>query len=371
MDRSALRRWAADTVLAAVVAYIGLHGTSGAGRLQASSTPVGALAYTLVIVAAASLVVRRRWPLVTLAVVAVATSVYLYQGYPYGPILISLLVAVYTMARWCSIRTAAIAGAIVIAFLAVHLITGRGVSGGLLSVVPVSAWVVVPFAVGAVLRVRLQMVGRDRQEWARRHADEERLRVAQEVHDVVGHGLSAIAMQADIALHVLPRQPDHAAVALTAISRTSKEALDELRATLSAVRREGGPDARAPLPGLARLDELIARMSDSGVPVVVESTGERRQLPPAVDLAAYRVIQESLTNVLRHAGPASVTVGIGFEAEEVAIEVLNTGSAVTAPVVEGHGILGMRHRAEGIGGSLRAEPVAGGGFHVSARLPTT
>jgi signal transduction histidine kinase len=370
MDRSALRRWTADTVLAVAVALVGLHGTTSAANLQGETAAIGPTTYALVIAAAASLLVRRQWPLVTLALATLLTSVYLYLGYPYGPILIALLVAVYTVARWRPVRIAAIAGGVALAFLAVHLVTKRGVSDGLLGVVPLSAWVVVPFAAGAALRAHRQAVARERDEWARRHADEERLRVAQEVHDVVGHGLSAIAMQADIALHVLPRQPDHAVVALAAISRTSKEALEELRATLSAVRRDGA-DARAPLPGLARLDELIARMSDSGVPVVVESTGERRPLPPAVDLAAYRVIQESLTNVLRHAGPASVTVRLGFEPEEVTIDVRDTGSAATAPVVEGHGILGMRHRAEGLGGSLRAQPVARGGFHVSARLPTT
>ena len=369
MDRLALRRWTADTVLAVAVTLVGLHGTSSAANLQGETGVIGRTTYALVIAASATLVVRRRWPLVTLALATVLTSGYLYLGYPYGPILIAPLVAVYTVARWRPVRTAAIASAVAMAFLAIHLITKRGVSDGLLGVVPLSAWVVVPFAAGAALRAHRATVAREREEWARRHADEERLRVAQEVHDVVGHGLSAIAMQADIALHVLPRQPDHAVVALTAISRTSKEALDELRATLSAVRRDGDPDSRAPLPGLARLDELVARMSDSGVPVAIESTGERRQLAPAVDLAAYRVIQESLTNVLRHAGPASVTVRLGFEPEEVTVDVLNTGGAVAAPVVEGHGILGMRHRAEGLGGSLRAEPVAGGGFRVSARLP--
>jgi signal transduction histidine kinase len=304
--------------------------------------------------------------LATLAITTLATSAYLFLGYAYGPILISTLIAVWTVARWCGTRTAVIANGIALAFLSVHIFVGRGSGGGLLGVVPASAWVVVPFAGGIALRLHRESVARDRDEWARRHADEERLRVAQEVHDVVGHGLSAIAMQAEIALHVLPRQPGHAEVALAAISRTSREALDELRATLAAVRSE---DARAPLPGLARLDALVARMPDSGVPVTVESTGERRPLPPAVDLAAYRVIQESLTNVLRHAEGASVTVRLEFEPEQVSIDVLDTGSAGHGTVVDGHGILGMRQRAEALGGWLRAEPAAGGGFHVAARLP--
>jgi signal transduction histidine kinase len=365
-----MRRWTADAVLAVALVVLGVHGTRSAADLQTGFAPIGTLAYTLVVVAAASLVVRRRWPMFTLAVATLATSAYLYWHYPYGPILVSLLVAVYTVARWRGVRTAAVASGVVMGFLAVHVISKRGVSGGLLAVVPVSAWVVLPFAVGVMLRVYQESMTRSRDEWARRHADEERLRVAQEVHDVVGHGLSAIAMQADIALHVLPRQPEHAAVALAAISRTSKEALDELRAALSAVRQDEGADARAPLPGLARLDALITRMADSGVPVVVESTGRRRPLPPAVDLAAYRVIQESLTNVLRHAGPASVTLRLGYDAEQVSIDVLDTGNLGGGPLVEGHGILGMRQRAEALGGSLMAQPLAGGGFHVAARLPT-
>jgi signal transduction histidine kinase len=369
MDRRALRRWVGDAVLASAILFVGLHATRNATNLQAGSTPVDALAYTLVIVAAASLLVRRQWPLVTLAITTLATSAYLYLGYAYGPILLSTLVAVFTVARWQPTRTAVVANGAALVCLSLHIFTGRASSGGLLGVVPASAWVVVPFAAGIAIRLHRESVARDRDEWARRHADEERLRVAQEVHDVVGHGLSAIAMQAEIALHVLPRQPGHAEVALAAISRTSREALDELRATLAAVRREDLPDARAPLPGLARLDALVARMSDSGVPVTVESTGERHPLPPAVDLAAYRVIQESLTNVLRHAGPASVTVRLAYEPEQVSIDVLDSGTTGRGPVVDGHGILGMRQRAEALGGWLRAEPVAGGGFRVAARLP--
>ena len=365
MDRRAIRRWVGDAVLALVVGYVGVHGTIAAQHFQPESRSVDTLGAALIIAAAVTLVLRRRWPLVTLALVAVATSTYLEFGYAYGPVLLSLLVAVYTVARWRSLRTAVIACGAAVVFLSVHLVAGQRPNNGLLGFIPLSAWVAVPFAVGVALRLSIDAAARSRAEWARRHADEERLRVVQEVHDVVGHGLSAISMQAEIALHVLPRQPEHAAVALTAISRTSREALDELRVTLDAVRRD---DERAPLPGLARLDALVARMSDSGVPVTVQSTGERRPLPPAVDLAAYRVIQESLTNVLRHAGPATVTVRLGFEPDEVSIDVLDTGRA-NGPIQAGHGIAGMRRRAEGLGGSLSAEPAAGGGFHVAARIP--
>jgi signal transduction histidine kinase len=365
MDRRALRRWVGDAVLAVVVGYVGVHGTIAAQHFQPESRHLDMLGSVLVVAAALCLVVRRRWPLVTLALVALVTSTYLEIGYAYGPVLLSLLIAVYTVARWHTVRTAAIACGAAVAFLSVHLFAGQRPNNGVLGFIPLSAWVVVPFALGVTLRLSIDAAARSRAEWARRHADEERLRVAQEVHDVVGHGLSAIAMQAEIALHVLPRQPEHAEVALAAISRTSKEALDELRATLAAVRQD---DTRAPLPGLASLDALVARMSDSGVPVTVESTGERQSLPPAVDLAAYRVIQESLTNVLRHAGPATVTVRLGYEPDQLRIDVRDTGRA-NGPIQPGHGIAGMRRRAEALGGSLQAEPAAGGGFHVAARLP--
>jgi signal transduction histidine kinase len=362
-----------DAVLAAAVFLVGLHGTSAAAAIQGDTGALTTWTYVLIGVAAFSLVGRRYWPLATLAVVTVANSVYLVLGYPYGPILISLLIAVYTVAVRCPTRTAAVASAGALAFLAGHNIIRNGMSRGLLGIVPASAWVVVPFACGVLLRMHKEAIARRREEYARQHADEERLRVAQEVHDIVGHGLSAIALQAEIALHVLPRRPEHAEVALAAISRASREALDELRATLAAVRRDD-PDAitdetRAPLAGLARLDALVARMSDSGVAVTVESTGERPELRPAVDLAAYRVIQESLTNVLRHAGPAAVSVCLGYESDAMTIDVRDTGRG--GSFVDGHGITGMRQRVEALGGTFAAGSGANGGFHVGARIPLT
>lgn len=321
-------------------------------------------ALALAVLAAVSLAMRRAWPLVTLAVVVVATSVYLVLGYPYGPILISVLVAGYTVARHLPLRRAAIAAAAAIAFLLVHAFVRLGVGPGLYGILAGSAWIIVAFVIGISLRLYRENVERDRAEWARRHADEERLRVAQEVHDVVGHGLSAIQMQADIALHVLPKQPGHAAVALAAISQTSREALDELRVALAQVT---GGDGRAPLPGLARLTSLVERTSLSGVPVRIETSGTPRTLPGAVDLAAYRVVQESLTNVLRHAGAAAVTVEVGYGAEEVTVRVRDTGRG--GAVGPGQGIDGMRERVLALGGSFAAGPAEQGGFHVTATLP--
>jgi signal transduction histidine kinase len=228
------------------------------------------------------------------------------------------------------------------------------------------AWVIVPLALGLGVRVGRESVARERAEELRRHAYEERLRIAQEVHDVVGHGLAAINMQAEIALHVLPKRPEHAQTALQAISRTSKEALDELRATLTVLRRDG--DVRL---GLARLDEIVARLEGAGVPVTVTVRGARRSLPDDVDLAGYRIVQEALTNVLRHAGAAPATVQVEYRPDTVTIEVIDTGGAPAEPNTDGHGLAGMRERVAALGGQFEAGPRADRGFRVYACLPTS
>lgn len=316
-------------------------------------------------VAAASLALRRVWPLVTLAVSVGATSVYLALGFPYGPVLLTVLIAGYSVARQLAVRTALISAVVAAPAVAAHaFVTVTGVPR-MVAILFSSTWIAVAFAAGISLRLRAESLARDRVEWARRTADEERLRVAQEVHDVVGHGLSAIAMQADVALHVLPRQPEQAAAALAAISRTSKDALEELRVTLAMVRRE--PDDRAPLPGLARLDAMAARTTQSGLPVRVEIVGTARTLPATVDLAAYRIVQESLTNTLRHAGPATVVVTVRYEDAGVSVDVSDTGRGGTSE--PGQGIAGMRRRAESLGGSFTAGPGGQGGFRVAAWIP--
>jgi signal transduction histidine kinase len=353
-----------DAGVAAVAVVVMVEGT----RHVAPGRP---WAIVLAVLAAVSLVARRRWPTATLAATTVATSSYLALGYPYGPILLTLLLAGYTAARKLPLRRAAYASGVALVFLQVHLFIGSGVNAGVIGIVPGSAWIVLPFALGVTLRLHGESVARGRAEWARQHADEERLRVAREVHDVVGHGLSAIQLQAEIALHVMStKAPGDAAElatgSLAAISRTSQEALDELRVTLNVLRQES--DDRSPLPGLARLDALAARTSRSGAPVRVETTGSPRPVPGPVDLAAYRVVQESLTNVLRHAGPATVTVRVDYLSDAVSVEVLDDGRG--GPAEPGQGIAGMRQRVAALGGSLSAGPHERGGFRVTARLPT-
>jgi signal transduction histidine kinase len=358
---------ALDVPLALLLLAIGLVGTSGAATFQ-HRDPVDGLAYVLVAIAALALAGRRIWPLATLAVTAAATSAYLILGYPYGPIQISLVVAVFTVAQRLPLRVSAVACGIATVALVAHGYVGDS-DADPIGVLPFSAWTVVPFAVGVVVRVSLEANARARAEQVREYAYEERLRVAQEVHDVVGHGLAAINMQAEIALHLLPTRPQQADEALSAISRTSKEALDELRATLTVVRRSDPSGVRAPTPGLARLDDLVDRMAGTGVAVTVEVTGPPGDLPAAVDLAAYRLVQESLTNVLRHAGPASAAVRVSQEPDQLTVTVTDTGRGAAPPEAGGHGIVGMRERVTALGGTFEAGPGPAGGFRVQGRFP--
>ncbi|SNT65247.1 Signal transduction histidine kinase [Asanoa hainanensis] len=371
--RGAARRWVADGLVTAFLLLIGAFGSHFAQENQQATgtlrTPLDALAYGLIFAAAAVTLVRRRWPVSTLAVVAGMTAAYLIIGFPYGPILITLAVVIYTMAEEVPLRRAAwlCGGAFVL--LALHAFVPftdptNTKFGGLL---PAAAFVAVPFAIGVTVKVSREAVQRSRADEARRIADDERLRVAQEVHDVVGHGLAAINMQAEIALHLLPRKPEEAEAALTRISLSSKAALDELRVTLSVLRSRG---ERAPAPGLAQVPALRDRLAESGLPVSLSVVGSAFELPLAVDLAAYRVVQESLTNVLRHAGAASAAVVITYLPASVEAEVTDTGRGGVVGDVPGHGLQGMRERVTALGGTLTAGPLAAGrGWRVHASLP--
>jgi signal transduction histidine kinase len=356
----------ADTALAVAIAVLAVGVTAVSDAFSAEDRRVGALAIGLAAVAGLVLAVRRRYPLVTLAVVTVACTTYLLCGYPYGPILFTYFVAVYTVARHLPWSRSVPAAAVALVVLLTHLATNDAAFDGFLGVLPGSAWAIVPFALGLVVRLQREAVARERAEEVRRHAYDERLRVAQEVHDVVGHELAAIKMQADIALHLLADKPEQAETALVAISRTSTEALDEVRSTLAVVRRED--DSRVPAPSLARLEELRRRMAESGMRIDLTTTGSPRELPVAADLAGYRVVQESLTNVLRHGTGNAATVRISWEVDGVVITIANPSSAAQAGS-GGLGIPGMRRRVTSLGGTFSAGPTADGRFEVRARIP--
>ena len=193
--------------------------------------------------------------------------------------------------------------------------------------------------------------------------------MAQELHDVVGHGLAVIAMQAGVALHVLDRDPGKARESLEAIRAMSRESLDGLRTELAQLRAGAGDvPERRPLPGVADLALLVQRVREGGVDVRLEVTGRLDGLPTDVGAAAYRIVQESLTNVLRHAGADAATVVVRAADAQLEVEVVDRGSG-GAPGADGSGIRGMRERATSLGGTVEAGPASGGGFRVRAVLP--
>jgi signal transduction histidine kinase len=358
----------ADIALGALLLLIGVVGTLRADAIHGERS-IDGFGLALVVVAALLVTVRRRWPLGTLLASAAVTSTYLAVGYTYGPILLSFLVSVYTLARYRPLSVSLPAAAASLAALFVHLFTNDLALSGFLGVIPASAWVVVPFAVGVTVRTIQASAAQARSEAIRQRVDDERLRVAQEVHDVVGHGLAAISMQANVALHVLPKDPSQAETALEAISRTSAEALEELRATLATVRRTDGELPRTATPGLAQIEELCGRMRVAGVTVDLHVDGDRRVVPPAVGVAGYRVVQESLTNVLRHGEVAAATVRVGYDDDAVTLTVLNPARHVK-PRADGLGLSGMRERVESLGGTFAAGATGDGQFEVRAHIPT-
>lgn len=364
----------ADSFLAVTTGVLAVIGSQWGGA--AGRHPFDPTGYALVAAAVGPIVVRRTWPGWTLAFTVVATSVYLGLNYPYGPIFFAPGIALYTVAAAWPWRRSVPAGAAAIVAIGLAQLLGTApaqVPAGIVHLASYQAWLLgLPFAAGLVMRVWRESGRRDREEAGRRLAYEERLQVAREVHDVVGHGLAVINMQAGVALHVLERHPEQAAEALKAIKQTSKDALEDLRATLALFRQpDSANGARRPAPGLDQLDSLVATMADSGLSVEVQVTGGRVKLPAAVDLAAYRILQESLTNVLRHAGSASATVRVDYRTDQVGLEVRDRGRGRGARDVRdgGHGIVGMRERATAIGGSLDAGPRADVGFQVRAVLP--
>ena len=353
-----------DGLLAAALLVFGLVATPLATAHQPGTVRLDALGYALIVAASAVLALRHRWPVGVLALSTAAITAYLFRGYAYGPVLLVFSVAIYTVAARLALRLSAAAAGAALVALSTHVFVPHPHNPGVGGLLPATAWVVVPFALGVTVRLNRADAARARLDAARRIADDERLRIAQEVHDVVGHGLAAIHMQAEIALHLLHRRPEQAQAALTAISRTSKQGLDELRATLTAVRHG---DDRAPAPGLAQLPALRDRLAHAGLPVTLSVAGGG-PVPAAVDLAGYRIVQEALTNVLRHAGATGAAVRVEHTAGAVEVEVTDSGIGGT-PAPGGTGIAGMRERATALGGALTAGPRPGGGFRVHAVLP--
>jgi signal transduction histidine kinase len=370
-------RWLFDARLALPPLVIGLFGTAGAAHGQPDAPrDLDPLAYVLVLLAAGSVAVHRRAPWAAVAGNTVAVGLYLALGYPYGPVLLSTLFLAFGLALGLPRRQALTALAAEVAALVLATVVrlaGPGDGDGWWRLAGTwLVWLVVLAAVvalGATARVRRESAAGVREAQARRAVSEEQLRMAQELHDVVGHGLAVIAMQAGVALHVLDKEPEKVRESLLAIRAMSRESLDGLRSELAVLRAgTAGAAERRPVPGLADLGVLVDRIRAGGIDVRLVVTGDEQDVPTEVGAAAYRIVQESLTNVLRHAQTDEARVRVAVSERELVVTVEDSGRGAAADV-EGSGIRGMRERAAALGGALEAQPAPRGGFAVRAVLP--
>ena len=336
---------------------------------------LNAAAVVLLALGPAALLLRRAHPRAVLAFVFAVTLLYVSLGYLQGPNYVSLVVAfVATVISGDRLapRVAVVAGWALFLWLPAAL----GVTGvpGVLPALAIAAWLLVLLAATEALRGRRERAVASRQareQEAQRQADEERLRIARELHDVLAHNISLINVQSGVALHLIDEQPEQARVALSTINQASADALREVRSALNVLRGTREQPPREPTPGLARLDELVARAAGAGIEVSLEVQGQRRPLPAGVELAAFRIVQESLTNIVRHAQATAAAVQITYGSGELIVEIDDNGRGVNADGSRagGSGIGGMRERAVALGGVLEAGPRSAGGFRVQARLP--
>jgi len=362
-------------------------------------TDFGNLGYVLLIVSGLALAGRRRWPVQVFITTALASLAYYAIGFTDGPGWIALFIALYTLTAYGDgRRSLAIAGAGITALSIGWLMSAAGIQ-------PRAAigWVffriaasVMAAALGESVRSRRVIAAEalerarqaelTREEEARSRVGAERLRIAREVHDTVAHAIAIINVQAGVTAYLLDKRPERARDALVTIEQTSAQALHEMRAVLGVLR---DPDnGRVPQPGLGQVSELTAMAREAGLDVKLDVTSPAAPLPSAVDHTVYRILQESITNVIRHAGRTRVTVALDCGADVVEVRVTDEGALDRSgdvagspqppagpvnggPAEPGRGIAGMRERCELLGGELTAGPRPCGGFEVRARLPLT
>jgi len=386
------RQWALVRVVAVV-----LTGLFWVAEIAVSGpvTPAGpwwtVVRYLAAGAACASLIFRRRFPVAMLGVAggsaALSSALAGHLGAGHGGFvaLVPVALAVYTVVVTTARRVAlAAVGAAVAAIEAGAFVAAGGPDGAIVLSAPVLAgfgWLAAENVRARRAHVRgvIERAAEREREQARRAGAEERVRIARELHDVVAHAMSIIAVRSGVARMVLDVRPDEAREALGIIEGTSRQALAEMRLLVGVLRdADAGhlqPD-RGPAPGLASLPELVTHVGQAGVSVGVQVEGEPRSLTPGVDLCAYRIIQEALTNVVRHAAPATAELMLRYRPDEVVIEVTDNGAAQlkASPPARtgdgaGHGLAGMRERVAVYGGELVAEATASG-FRVLARIPT-
>lgn len=349
-----------------VVTGFVLGATSGASRWQPGAAPMTPLAGAWLAATGLTLLAVHRFPLTVFLVTTASAFGYYASGLPGGPVIVVPTIALFLLTRQRGPLTAGITGAaaLTVVYLT-HIVTSGSFAlafgAGFLAV-----WLVAVVGVGTAVRYQLDALAARREqadEHRHRVAEQERLRIAREVHDVVAHSLAMINVQAGVAAHVADRRPEQAKEALLNIKSASASALNDLRATLAVLR--SGED-KAPAPSLAQAGELLDHARDAGLAVDVH--GNAGRLPAPVDAAAYRILQESLTNVVRHADqPSHVDVRFDRRPGSFTLRVRDDGRGTARPA-PGHGLRGMGERAAALGGRCTAGPVDGG-FEVCAELP--
>ncbi len=361
-------------VLPLAVAVFTLVGTGFAQQYGTGLRMLDVLGRVLLLAGPLALVVRRWNPPVVFAGIAGVLLIYLAAGYPFGPVPLAAFVALgTTVGRGYRRAGYTLAAVTFAAVLVVHVLRYPHLGFPLTGASGWLAWVAAYVAAVELFRTR-----RERREQAkavlaeaeRRRGSEERLRIARDLHDVLGHHVSLINVQAGVALYLMDDDPEQARSALTAIKQSSRDLLREMRSTLGVLRGVDEEPPHQPVAGLARLDELVEATRAAGLPVTVEVSGEPRELPPSVDTAAYRIMQEALTNARKHAGPAEASVLLTYTEDGITMRIDDDGTGPVGGSDGGNGLPGMRERAAALGGTLTAGPRPGGGFRVDAHLLT-
>ncbi|MBD0689425.1 sensor histidine kinase [Streptomyces sp. CBMA123] len=352
--------------------------------------PVDPATCLLALIAAAAVFFHRRHPRAVVAVTLLSTMMLTWTSPRLTPMLATpLLLALYFLAVRTD-RATALRASILTAVLLTGISLVFGPGGPIGERISVLAWALLPGALGdsirnrrahlAAIEERAERAERTREEEARRRVADERIRIARDLHDVVAHHIALANAQAGIAVHLMDNHPVQAREVLSHITDATGSALQELRATVGLLRRAEEPAPLEPAPGLDRLPELINTFERAGLPVRLTVEGEPRSLSPGVDLTAFRIVQESLTNVAKHAHGADAEVTLSYSGSRVAVSVANgrpssPGRPRTAllpppaPGESGFGLIGMRERAGAIGGRLTADRRPDGGFLVTAELP--
>ncbi|MFE7045874.1 sensor histidine kinase [Streptomyces atratus] len=368
--------WPSTILLGAVV----MVGSTIAARGQMDErAPLDIFARLLLFLAVAVLLLRHRHPVLAVFGSSAAAMIYLAAGYPYGPVFLAVAVGCFSAvvsghrrAAWTAVGMVWLGHVLVAHWLYRWLPPSDDHPAAWGQELGVAAWVVAIIAAAEFVRVRREQWADQRAEREaaeQRRADEERLRMARELHDVLAHSISVINVQSSVGLALLDSDPEQARTALTTIKAASKEALGEVRQVLDTLRTPGDAP-RAPAPGLDRLPELVEQAAGAGLTVTVETDGVRGAVPPGADLAAFRIVQEALTNVVRHSGSRTAQVRIGYGPARIRLRIDDEGPATGGDAGgSGNGLAGMRERAAALRGTIEAGPRADGGFRVRAELP--